>query len=68
MSTSMMIIIIELVGGTHLLFFAGAPMQFTKFSQAGLTVSRMILGKKPASSTEEATQASESEQPFRRSP
>src|SRR6202046_5755525 len=33
-----------LTGGTHPFFFPGIPMQFAKFGQTGLTVSRMILG------------------------
>jgi len=40
----MIIIIIDLRQAERACFFQGMPMQFTKFGQTGLTVSRMILG------------------------
>src|SRR6202046_3673185 len=45
MSISMMIIIIKRRWTERACFsFRGAPMQFTKFGQTGLTVSRLCLG------------------------
>src|ERR1700742_2560474 len=44
MSISMIAIIIEHAGEEPPVFFPGVPMQFAKFGQTGLSVSRIILG------------------------